>query len=163
MSTILDALRKVEQDHRAQNADVRARLLTLPPRPYPRTPQKKLLPWVISLGLAVVGFLIGAGIMYRPSLMITSGSDSSSAPLETAEAVAKPAPDKPAAAPVVEDTPSAEPFVPTPSQEQSVRGGFFMVNSHVPNQRRRQTPCYDSELSGWAFPRRVTRLRWPGS
>lgn len=121
MSTILDALRKVEQDHRAQNTDVRVRLLTLPPRPHPRAPQKKLLPWTIRLGLVVVGFLIGVGTMYGPALMITS--DSSSALLEPVETVTNSTPNKPAAALVAEDTPlaepSAQPFVPTPSQEQS--------------------------------------------
>ena len=150
MSTILDALRKVEQDHRAQNTDVRARLLTLPPRPHPRTPQKKLLPWVISLGLALVGFLIGAGTMYGPSLMITFGSDSASALLEP---VAKPAPNKSAAAPAVEDTPpaepSAQPFVPTPSQRQS-------TPALVAVQRSPFTSTPSSELAEFARPTRPT-------
>lgn len=133
MSTILDALRKVEQDHRAQSTDVRVRLLTLPPRPHSRAPQKKLPPWLMSLGLAVIGFLIGAGIIvYRPSPIITlmtaesagsAGADSSSPSARTGKVVAESAPDRLAAAPVVEDTPPVEPsqpFVPIPtSQEQS--------------------------------------------
>lgn len=130
MSTILDALRKVEQDHQAQNTDVRARLLTLPPRPQPRIPQKNVLPWVISLGLAVVGFLIGAGIiMYQPSPLITSMTAESAGPerspsAQTTETAAKPISDKVTEVPIIAGTPAAQsfavPFVPTPtSQEQS--------------------------------------------
>jgi hypothetical protein len=129
MSTILDALRKVEQDHQAQNTDVRARLLTLPPRPQPRAPQKNVLPWVISLGLAVIGFLIGAAIiMYRPAPLITSLTAESA---QSGQAAVKTSPAKQAASPLVANTPPAKPsaeppahpFVPTPtSQEQSAPG-----------------------------------------
>ena len=149
MSTILDALRKVEQDHQAQSTDVRARLLTLPPRPHSRAPQKKLPPWLMSLGLTVIGFLIGAGIiMYRPSPLITpmtaestgsakpAGSDSSSPSAQSGETAAKTSPD------ILSAQSSAQPFVPTPtSQEQSAtalasvqRSPFISRPSPQPSQ-----------------------------
>ena len=62
MSTILDALRKVEEDSRTQNADVRTRLLTSPTRFNLRSPRRQRLPWVIGMGLSLLGVAVGVGL-----------------------------------------------------------------------------------------------------
>ena len=62
MSTILDALRKVEEDSRTRNADVRTRLLTGPTRFNLRSPRRQRLPWVIGMGLSLLGVAVGVGL-----------------------------------------------------------------------------------------------------
>ena len=63
MSTILDALRKVEEEKRTQEADVRTRLLANSSRFDFRTRRRSHLPWIVGGGLVLVGTLIGAGMM----------------------------------------------------------------------------------------------------
>ncbi|MGH7962469.1 MAG: hypothetical protein ACRERD_11690, partial [Candidatus Binatia bacterium] len=64
MSTILDALRKVEEDQQAKNADARTRLLSFPPRPLARPPRRQHPLLSVSTGLLLAGFVAGAGLMY---------------------------------------------------------------------------------------------------
>jgi hypothetical protein len=67
MSTILDALRKVEEEKRAQEADVRARLLSNSARFDFRRSRRSSLPWGIVGGLVAVGVALGAAWMFWPS------------------------------------------------------------------------------------------------
>lgn len=63
MSTILDALRKVEKDQQAQNADARTRLLSFPARPYSRPPRRQRTLLFVSTGVMLAGLVVGAGLM----------------------------------------------------------------------------------------------------
>ena len=63
MSTILDALRKVEENQRTRSADVRARLLSFPTRPDAYSSRQRRTPWLVGAGLALAGFAAGAGLM----------------------------------------------------------------------------------------------------
>lgn len=63
MSTILDALRKVEEENRTRNADARTRLLTTPQRFDLRPPRRQRVSWLVSTGLIVGGIALGAGLM----------------------------------------------------------------------------------------------------
>jgi len=62
MSTILDALRKVEEENRTRSADARARLLSFPARPDMRFSRRRTL-WLVGAGLVFAGFAAGAGVM----------------------------------------------------------------------------------------------------
>src|SRR5262249_31065362 len=64
MSTILDALRKVEENQRTRSADARARLLSFPTRPSAYSPRHHRTPWIIGAGLAAASFAAGAGVMF---------------------------------------------------------------------------------------------------
>ena len=63
MSTILDALRKVEEENRTRNADARTRLLTTSQRFDLRPPRRQRVSWLVSTGLIVGGIALGAGLM----------------------------------------------------------------------------------------------------
>jgi hypothetical protein len=63
MSTILDALRKVEENQRTRSADARARLLSFPTRPDVYSSRRRRPEWIIGAGLALVGFTAGVGLM----------------------------------------------------------------------------------------------------
>jgi hypothetical protein len=67
MSTILDALRKVEEEKRAQEADVRARLLSNSARFDFRRPRRSRFSWGVVGGLAAVAIALGATWMFWPS------------------------------------------------------------------------------------------------
>ncbi len=63
MSTILDALRKVEENQRTRSADARVRLLSFPTQPDAYSSRQRRTPWVVGTGLALAGFAVGAGLM----------------------------------------------------------------------------------------------------
>ena len=63
MSTILDALRKVEEEKRTKETDVRTRLLSNSARFDFRTPRRSRFPWAFASGLVVAGIALGAGLM----------------------------------------------------------------------------------------------------
>jgi hypothetical protein len=63
MSTILDALRKIEEENRTRNADARTRLLATPQRFDLRPPRRQRVSWLVSAGLIVGGITVGAGLM----------------------------------------------------------------------------------------------------
>ena len=63
MSTILDALRKVEENQRTRSADARVRLLSFPTQPDRYSSRQRRTPWVVGAGLALAGFATGAGLM----------------------------------------------------------------------------------------------------
>jgi len=63
MSTILDALRKVEADNHARSPDARARLLFSLSRSDLRLGRRQRAPWLIRVGFVLAGFAAGAGLM----------------------------------------------------------------------------------------------------
>lgn len=81
MSTILDALRKVEEDNRTRSADARARLLSFPTRTDVDFSQRRRTPWIVGTGLVVAGFAAGAGLMLlEPRAPAPEGERSASQP-----------------------------------------------------------------------------------
>lgn len=81
MSTILDALRKVEEDSRARSPNARARLLFAPARLYARLPQRRRASWLLSAGFVLVGFVAGTGLVLWgiPPRSVQEGEDTSRA------------------------------------------------------------------------------------
>lgn len=63
MSTILDALRKVEKDQQTRTADARTRLLSFPARPYSRPPRRQRTLLFVSTGVMLAGLVAGAELM----------------------------------------------------------------------------------------------------
>ena len=63
MSTILDALRKVEADNHARSPDARARLLFSLSQSDLRLARRPRAPWLIRVGFVLAGFAAGAGLM----------------------------------------------------------------------------------------------------
>lgn len=59
MSTILDALRKIERERQGQDGKVRARILVSPPRPLSPTPPHQSLLWTAGMSVLLVGFIVG--------------------------------------------------------------------------------------------------------
>jgi len=64
MSTILDALRKVEEENRARSSDARSQLLFSLTRTKTGAVRRLRVPWLVSAGLVLVGFAAGAGLMF---------------------------------------------------------------------------------------------------
>lgn len=85
MSSILDALQKLEQDHPARGTNAWLRLLSL--RSAAQAARRAPPAWLTGIGLVVGGFLVGATLMFRPG--------------------------QPQPAPAAPLGPSAPPFVPT--------------------------------------------------
>ncbi|MSQ48711.1 MAG: hypothetical protein EXR78_10080 [Deltaproteobacteria bacterium] len=63
MSTILDALRKIEEENRIRNADARTRLLRAPQQFALHPRRRQRISWLVSAGLIVGGIALGAGLM----------------------------------------------------------------------------------------------------
>ncbi len=105
MSTILDALRKVEENQRTRSADARAQLLSSPSRPSAAASRQHRAPWIIGAGLALAGFAAGVGLMFwGPRSHGTEDSQMASAtggdvPSEKSAKPAMPAPAEPTAQP----------------------------------------------------------------
>ena len=59
MSTILDALRKIEGERHGQNDQGRSRVLVYPPRPLSPPPPHRSLPWVAGVSFLLVGVAVG--------------------------------------------------------------------------------------------------------
>ena len=76
MSTILDALRKVEEEKRSQEPDIRTRLLTNTPRFDLRMPRRSRVPWIVGgviTGTCVV--LLGSGLAFWYLTRIPSSAE----------------------------------------------------------------------------------------
>lgn len=114
MSTILDALRKIEGEQRARTTDARARLLLSPALSPSRHSRSRRPPWFISIGLALSGFAAGIGfVLWRPR-SYTAEEQSARAPVHT-ETVTQQVPTQ---LPTVVATlpPATLPSVETPSR-----------------------------------------------
>ncbi len=59
MSTILDALRKIEGERHGQGGEVRARVLAGPPRPLSPAPPHRSRLWAAGMSFLLVGFAVG--------------------------------------------------------------------------------------------------------
>jgi hypothetical protein len=90
MSTILDALRKVEEEKRAQEADVRARLLSNSTRFDFRRPRPSRFVWGIVSGLVTAGVALGATWMLWPSPETASVTEVSPPPVPAAQVATTP-------------------------------------------------------------------------
>jgi hypothetical protein len=137
MSTILDALRKVEEENRTRNADMRTRLLTTPQRFDLRPPRRQRVSWLVGMGLMVGGIAVGAGIMgwgwsarSTPDAVVNTENDilshtPSPMPAQTPTANSSPLEHvTPAASPMVPPTPAVakeEPKVLVVSPPASVQ------------------------------------------
>lgn len=89
MSTILDALRKVEEEKRAQETDVRTRLLANSARFDFRRPRRSRASWGLVGGFAATGIALGAGwLLWRSAetAPITEGTSSLTTPPQVASA-----------------------------------------------------------------------------
>ncbi len=60
MSTILDALRKIEREKQGQGGQVRTRVLAGPPRLLSPTPPYRSRLWVAGMSFLLAGFIVGA-------------------------------------------------------------------------------------------------------
>jgi hypothetical protein len=145
MSTILDALRKVEEENRTRNADARTRLLTTPQRFDLRPPRRQHVSWLVSTGLIVGGIALGAGLMgwgwstqSTPDAVVHTGEGAvAHAPTPTPSQILTVNPEHviPAEHPVVPPAPAAakeEPKVLVVSPPASVR--FESGNQTAPLQ-----------------------------
>lgn len=128
MSTILDALRKIEEENRTRNADARTRLLATPQRFDLRPPRRQRVSWLVSAGLIVGGIAVGAGLMgwgwyaRLPSLPVVTTTNvpvphAQPTPAPVSAPAATPAPPEPTTsiAPSVEPSPAA-----VPTQEPTI-------------------------------------------
>lgn len=116
MSTILDALRKVEGEQRARTTDARARLLLSPVLSSSRSPRSRRSPWLIGVGLALGGFAAGIGfVLWRPQSHVGE-EQLARAPAPT-ENSAQQIPTDPAAPPPAPVAPVETP--PTPAASAS--------------------------------------------
>ena len=137
MSTILDALRKVEEENRTRTADMRTRLLTTPQRFDLRPPRRQRVSWLVGMGLMVGGIAVGAGLMgwgwatrSTPDAVVNTENDTLShtpSPMSAQTPTANSSPPEhvtPAAPPVVPPTPAVtkeEPKVLVVSPPASVQ------------------------------------------
>ena len=65
MSTILDALRKIEGERHGQDGQVRARILAPPPRPLSTAPPHRSLLWAAGMSILLAGFAVGIWITHQ--------------------------------------------------------------------------------------------------
>lgn len=136
MSTILDALRKVEQDNRERNADARARLLSSPLHPYDSPTRQTHPSFLLGASLAVVGFLVGGSLVYtrlqppapHPSTRVSQSSQSKRLPTAPADQPAVPfvPPPKPISQPQAVAMVQRSPFVAAP-HTQSVQPSPYQL------------------------------------
>ncbi|MCS6925212.1 MAG: hypothetical protein NZ578_04835 [Candidatus Binatia bacterium] len=84
MSTILDALRKVEGEQRARTTDARARLLLTPLPPLPRHTRLRFpRSWLVNIGLACGGFAVGLGVVLWRSPLYMAQEQVTHAPVSS--------------------------------------------------------------------------------
>lgn len=136
MSTILDALRKVEQDNRERNADARARLLSSPLHTYASPTRQTPPSFLLGASLAVVGFLVGGGLVYtrlqppapHPSTRVSQSPQSKRLPTAPADQPAAPfvPPPKPISQPQAVAMVQRSPFVAVP-HTQSVQPSPYQL------------------------------------
>ncbi len=145
MSTILDALRKIEEERRSRTADVRSRLLlsspfkTTLPSQLPQAQRKTRLAFPLLLGCLLVGGVAGASFLFWPSQPDVAPPARSSMPRPTTTA-RTPAPTASPSVPAKADptpraaavTPPVAP-VPPPQQQTSPRpSAATLVQEHLP-------------------------------
>ncbi len=68
MSTILDALRKIEGERHGQDGEVRTRVLVGPPRPLSPTPPHRSLVWAAGMSFLLVGFAVGIWVTHQEEI-----------------------------------------------------------------------------------------------
>ena len=68
MSTILDALRKIEGERHGQGGQGRARILAGPPRPLSTTSPHRSLLWAAGMSFLLVGFAVGIWITHQEEI-----------------------------------------------------------------------------------------------
>ncbi len=73
MSTILDALRKIEGERHGQGGQGRARILAGPPRPLSTTSPHRSLLWAAGMSFLLVGFAVGIWITHQEEIPLEEG------------------------------------------------------------------------------------------
>ena len=82
MSTILDALRKIEREKQGQGGQVRTRVLAGPPRPLSPTPPYRSRLWVAGMSFLLAGFIVGAWMTRQEEIPPEEGGTPATAPLK---------------------------------------------------------------------------------
>ncbi len=141
MSTILDALRRLESDRRRRDATEQARTSLLGPQPESGSRTRRAIPWLIGGAVCFVVAAISTAVFVgqRPA-----GGDATSAPAPVAAAASPPAAAERAAssiAPQIEN--AAEPSMPAPAppaERQTIRRGAQPARARD-QARARPTPA----------------------
>ncbi len=73
MSTILDALRKIEGERHGQSGKVRARILVSPPRPLSPAPPYRSRLWTAGVSFLLAGFIVGVWMTRQEEISPAEG------------------------------------------------------------------------------------------
>ena len=73
MSTILDALKKIEGERHGQSGKVRARILVNPPRPLSATPPYRSRLWIAGMSFLLVGLIVGVWMTRQEEILPGEG------------------------------------------------------------------------------------------
>ena len=73
MSTILDALRKIEGERHGQSGKVRGRILVSPPRPLSPAPPYRSRLWTAGVSFLLVGFIVGVWMTRQEEILPAEG------------------------------------------------------------------------------------------
>ncbi len=73
MSTILDALRKIEGERQGQSGKVRTRVLLGPPRPLSATPPHRSRLWTAGMSFLLVGLIVGVWMTRQEEILPEEG------------------------------------------------------------------------------------------
>jgi hypothetical protein len=156
MSTILDALRKVEGEQRARNADARARLLFVSPQLEGRRKQRSHSLWFRGVGFLTLGFAVGAGLVWwnrRAPSAFDNQPAVSTAQAQREPAIAAPAP--PAA--TVPAAPGSSPPAPPSSLPTAPFTSVTDTPPPVEVLATSEIPSAETELTSDPYARETSR------
>ena len=168
MSTILDALRKIEEKSREQSLDTRTRLLALSARRLSSSSPRRPMFWIIGASFILAGFVAGIWIARQPAedfdtseegTSLATESPSESAPFHS-PLVSRRDPSR--GDPLAPDSPSVQrsPFVPArrPSPQLARAGPVSESQAHSDLFERRRSDD-EVELEREALTSEPTEVR----
>ncbi len=146
MSTILDALRKIEEQSRVQSLDTRTRLLTLSARRSSSSSPRRSLLWIVGASFILAGFVAGMWIARQPD------EDFDTSEGGTSLATESPGEGAPLHSPLVSrrDSPKRDPLAASPS----VEGSPFVPARRPSPQRTRVEPVSEPQVQSDLLERR---------